>query len=85
METGSISQFNVLRTCDSKKAKFGKCCHANRRERRGQSGDCASHWCAVLRGLVKCDCTFRVGREEDVARYTTSTNTKQHGVTLRKL
>jgi len=52
METGSISQFNVLRKCDSKKAKFGTCSHANRVN--GVGSVCVP----VLRGLVKLDCTW---------------------------
>jgi hypothetical protein len=71
METGSVSQFNVLRKCDGKKVKFGMCSrHANRVNGVGGQRVCASlslNGVPVLRGLVKLAAPlFRVGREEDV-------------------
>jgi hypothetical protein len=47
METGSVSQFNVLRKWDSKKAKFGTCCHANRVNDVGRGSACAVGSCEM--------------------------------------
>ena len=67
MDAGSVSQFNVLRKCYSKKSKFGMCCNASWPNDVATT-ICASYMCvcvcvcvcvrarvSVLRSLVKFD------------------------------